>query len=96
VGWSDVSSNYSGLFFRVLGGGSATFGETQEENTNRLAAVRRVDYQIEKIEKIDIPLGWSGYIKSDANSPSGAMNFYISRGEVRPRNQAVRIWERNK
>lgn len=31
--WSDVSFQYAGLFFRVLGGDSAHFNVTQEEIT---------------------------------------------------------------
>jgi hypothetical protein len=30
--WSDKSSQYSGLFFRVLGGNSARFNAIQDEN----------------------------------------------------------------
>ena len=40
--WEDVSANYSGVFFRVVGGEAAPFGEIQMENTNRISKVNSV------------------------------------------------------
>ncbi len=37
--WVDVCSNYAGLFFRIIGEGSALFGKTQQENFPRLVQV---------------------------------------------------------
>ena len=30
--WSEITSNYSGLFFRAEGGGSESFGKIQQAN----------------------------------------------------------------
>ena len=37
--WKGVSSNYSAVFFRVVGGEAAPFGEIQKENTTRIVSV---------------------------------------------------------
>ena len=42
--WEDVSANYSGVFFRVVGGEAGAFGKIQMENTNRISKVNVVDY----------------------------------------------------
>ena len=34
--WEDVSANYSGVFFRVIGGEAASFGNIQQENIPRI------------------------------------------------------------
>jgi len=38
--WTDISEEYSGLFFRVLGNNSSSFNLIQEENSPRLIKVR--------------------------------------------------------
>ena len=40
--WEDVSANYSGVFFRVIGAGTAPFGEIQAENTTRVVKFNTV------------------------------------------------------
>jgi hypothetical protein len=37
--WKDVSSTYAGVFFRVMGGKAASFGEVQEDDAPRLIEV---------------------------------------------------------
>jgi hypothetical protein len=37
--WSDMTSEYMGLFFRAEGAGSESFGITQEEDSHRLTVV---------------------------------------------------------
>ncbi len=57
--WTDISAEYSGLFFRPLRGNSSRLEEIQEVN---------------------------GY--------PVRLDLIVSGGEVRPRNQAIRIWKR--
>lgn len=98
VGWSEVSSQYAGLFFRVAGGGAASFGSIQTENSPRLTSVNNAAF-----------FGWySGSITVHANGEPSArissgststnnhwgLTFTVTSGEVRPRNQATRIWRR--
>ena len=40
--WEDVSTNYFGVFFRVVGGEAASFGEIQLENTTRIDKVESI------------------------------------------------------
>ncbi len=37
---NDVSSTYAGIFFRVTGGGAASFEHVQEDNAPRLTSIR--------------------------------------------------------
>ena len=96
--WSDVTSQYSGLFFRAEGSGSESFGSIQSANQSRISTVRgdsysfdaggsTVDFQYELPDR-----GWS----VDLQLHESFLNFYLytTEGEVRPRNTAVRIWKR--
>ena len=93
--WREVSSEYAGLFFRVLGEGSSGFGETQNENSPRLT---QATYQIGSAQttSMSIPSGaWSQCLKTGGNIRDiDCLQFYVSGGEVRPRNKAIRIWKR--
>ena len=40
--WKDVSKEYSGVFFRVVGGDADSFGEVQKENAIRIDKVNAV------------------------------------------------------
>ena len=104
VTWTETTSEYSGLFFRAQGGESGDFGTTQNENSPRINRVeetgqRNVGYPA----FTDIPKeGWSGWVNSAWNAFSApvaineayALRFNMVGGEVRPKNTAVRIWER--
>jgi hypothetical protein len=97
VGWSDVSSNYAGLFFRAVGEGSEAFGQTQGENSPRLIKADQGTSSYSTSMDIQ-PGAWSQYIYTGDSTGSNhrGLQFLVSSGEVRPRNQAIRIWERTK
>jgi hypothetical protein len=99
--WQDVSSQYAGQFFRAVGGNSAKFGTVQQEGTKRLTNVYRgegfVSNNINGWRTI-VPGQDSEYMWSGDNARTGYpnrvnMRFHVSNDEVRPRNQAVRIWK---
>ena len=107
--WNDVSSAYAGVFFRVVGGEAASFGQVQEDNAPRLDEFNsNFDYIINKQGQTSlfnqtIPKGgWSGWsytgyskFGDDWKYYSSMMSrFHVSGGEVRPRNMAIRIWKR--
>jgi len=97
--WVDVSSNYSGLFFRVNGGNATEFGDVQEADSPRLKNVNILYTTSTTPDDIEVPAdgSWSPYIYS--GSASGGpynMRFQHSTVEVRPRNQAIRLWKRIK
>ena len=96
--WKDIGSEYSGLFFRVEGGEAAAFGTLQEDNTRRL---KQVYYGYISANEGDpeIPKdgSWSRYATSGKiEYPFYGLSFRLTTGEVRPRNKAVKVWQRIK
>ncbi|XP_054154842.1 macrophage mannose receptor 1-like [Oppia nitens] len=98
VKWQDVTSDYSGLFFRAEGSGSEPFGQIQAANWSRLAAVNThkwaisdptdTVYEFTNLENI----GWSDDI-INGNFPN-EMYLYFTSTDNRPRNQAIRLFKR--
>jgi len=104
IEWENISSAYAGLFFRVLGGGSAAFGKTQNENSPRISEIKNMvgggshHINVAADGEWTSPL-WTGsdlWCVTPANPCYWSMFFKQSPGEVRPRNQAVQIWKRIK
>jgi hypothetical protein len=96
--WKDITSAYAGLFFRAEGGNSVTFGNIQEENSPRLSKVQNFN-GYERTNSTDIqPGNWSPHIYSGGNSNGTlqSLAFFVSSGEVRPRNMAIRVWKRTR
>jgi hypothetical protein len=98
--WQDVTSSYAGQFFRAQGGGSAAFGTVQAENAPRLTDVySKMVYRWAEKTHTSLPVGgtsdylWSGDDVGGINNFL-TLTFKTSGGEVRPKNQAVRIWKR--
>ena len=49
--WTDVSSEYEGVFFRVVGGGAGSFGVVQQENAPRLETIHTgfIEHRIKNV-----------------------------------------------
>jgi len=97
VEWKDVSSEYAGLFFRVLGGGSADFGVTQKGESPRLTQINWGSYKAQAWGTISVQPGqWSQWVSSGITDHGKAdgLQFLVSNVEVRPPNTATRIWKR--
>jgi hypothetical protein len=105
--WADVSADYGGLFFRVLGNDSAPFGTIQEPSAPRLVAVDRQDTSGctslcpvkadgEWSGSVSASEGYTGYNSygSRGSYVSRSLRFKVSNDEVKPRNQAIRVWKR--
>ena len=102
--WTDVSSSYAGVFFRVTGGDAASFGTVQQDNAPRIDKVDTAYYGdvSEMIEctpdylNCPLPKGdWSLWEYTGASSGNNRYTrFHTTGGEVRPRNMAMRIWKR--
>ncbi len=103
--WQDISENYKGVFFRVVGENAASFGQVQLENAPRLETVQIGDaINVLKTahgapNNLTIPItGWSDGIFTGIYSASGT-NYYINFkhtdiAEVRPKNMAIKVYKR--
>lgn len=96
--WMDVSHEYAGLFFRTIGGGSEQFEVIQEENSPKLEQVNTVQIPPNKYVTVSTNGTWSAAVSTGAadigSTDVWGLRFALSKGEVRPRNTAVRIWKR--
>ena len=100
--WKSVTSQYSGLFFRAEGQDSASFGQIQEQQTQsfEVESEKYVGKQDSlgpiKIEASfnALPI-WTGN-RPDAGGKSLGLKIKHNQEEIRPRNQAIRIWQRIK
>ena len=98
--WKDISSEYAGLFFRTIGGESEPFGQIQNENAPKLDHVNiTVDINSDKkfnINDVYISKEWSDWFYTGDwyYSRSKRIRFHTSDGEVRPKNMAMKIWQR--
>jgi hypothetical protein len=103
--WSQVTSEYAGHFFRAEGGGSGSFGSTQAEDSPRITEIlnsacvydeslcrRAVNHIIPK-HGVSPNVVVSPYNEFSSDI-SWFLQFTFSDGEIRPQNQAVRIWKR--
>ena len=99
--WSDVSADYSGLFFRVAGGQASAFGQVQDDNAPRITSLDHAPNVSpdQEANSQSLSIGsctkwtYTGSWKEDAKSHI-YMKFCTSGGEVRPRNMATKVWRR--
>ena len=86
--WENVSKNYSGVFFRVVGGEAKPFGEIQKENAPRIHKVNAVSTNDAK--------AWPEAAKHRATNdnimdiPLNASSPYVLTGGVPPAAAPVR------
>jgi hypothetical protein len=98
--WNDVSSTYEGVFFRVIGGGAASFGQVQEDNAPRITEVDTLDKSLIADQSQwnwnnkSIPKEGVSQWSITGSSAGVGIRFHSLGGEVRPRNMAIRIWKR--
>ena len=101
--WTEVSAEYEGLFFRVIGEDSAPFGEPQEMNQKTVSKVSLKgmnfnffqNYGYVKEYKEELEDGWT-QVKNKDNVLIAVLELDLktSGGEVRPRNTAIKLWKR--
>ena len=101
--WTDISSNYEGVFFRVVGGNAGSFGAVQQEDAPRLEGVyssKEDPFNKGKViidHEMTIPLtGWSqGFRTGDSYGDAVYTSFKNTYStEVRPKNMAIKIYKR--
>ncbi len=103
--WKDISSEYAGHFFWVLGGNFSEFGLTQNDNSPRITNVRRQDNSRYpgSIQYLYTEINYDTGLYSKEISTGGpgihtfyGLQFYATGGEVRPLNKTVKVWKRIK
>jgi hypothetical protein len=100
--WKNVTSEYAGLFFRAEGGTAGEFGEEQSESTKRLTSIINgwtAGFTPNFGQISVVPGQWTPERSTGFNQGGGViesfyMRFHVSSDEVKPRNTAIRIWER--
>lgn len=106
--WNDVTDEYSGLFFRALGGNSESWGLEQNECAPRITEMEYKEKGSQRNTSNKWPSpntisanGWSSYGFAGYSywNPHDqefyeALRFNTADCEVRPKNQAIRIWKR--
>ena len=97
--WIDVSEQYSGLFFRVIGGQSRALDRNQEQSYPSTEIESTVNLSKNVHNKINItiiPGQWSDYVRTGGTYPNKkriGLSFHMTNDEVRPKNTAIRIWK---
>ena len=99
--WSEMTSQYSGLFFRAEGGESEPFGRIQQANQSWISNIHYKGYEYSSFKGLHnldqmtslnqnqwVDIQPSGYTTSVYN-----FKFYTTGGEVRPKNAAIKIWK---
>jgi len=106
MSWKDISSSYDGIFFRAEGGASIKFGEIEDERISRMDVIKSQYYIRDNNEhvgekkdyKVDVPKQglsdwkWGTFVGGMGNQMT--KKYQVSSGQVRPRDMAMRIWER--
>jgi hypothetical protein len=98
--WDDVTAEYAGNFFRAEGGLSDIFGTEQNQSMPVLTVKQKADSSAgcdnckEKIGDV-CDTNWI-HTGSDKAGKNINLNFCVSKQEVRPQNQAIKIWKKTK
>ena len=94
--WSEVTQQYSGLFFRAEGGGSEPFGRTQSANYSKISKIRYCSFNddhggSDSWHPHEMEEGWTGTMIGHGLR---YLELFTKTAENRPRNTAIRIWKR--
>ena len=97
---TEVTQQYAGLFFRAQGNVSLPFGQIQNDNAPHLKKIwasPNANYR----GTVETVLGnWSNFVATgfwnNSDIPNTvSLRFFMSDGEVRPKNMAIKIWKRS-
>lgn len=102
LSWLDVSSSYSGMFFRAIGGDSENWGAAQADCAPRITEMSYTEKDDGDLypSPLTIPKnGWSefgrvGYYQRQGPWSREGLQFKTEHCEVRPKNLAIRLWKR--
>lgn len=99
--WSNISSDFAGLFFRAEGGASAEFGSTQENGIPQHTHTVNISWGNGGSSSSPMVRGeadndyFQGYKVFESTTANGS-SVYGAADEVRPVNSTIRIWKRTK
>ena len=101
LSWTDVTKEYSGLFFRAEGSGSNKFEVVQNADSPRISNIQSGSFKADKLDKVVVdpviyPLTPGKKIDVHPGGMLYQFIFNVTDAEVRPKNTAVKIWRRTK
>ena len=102
--WSEITSDYSGLFFRAEGGQSEPFGQIQQANQSRISEVWLTGQHYDSwkgphVHETVTHLAKNTHLdiaKDEGDQTIDYFGIVTTNGEVRPENTAIKIWKRIK
>ncbi|CAG2167411.1 unnamed protein product [Oppiella nova] len=100
VKWTDITSEYAGLFFRVIGGDSGAFNVIQQANYSRIEWIKTKTMvglvHNRTHEAKDHVLNEESWGASNQWVQGAYLaNFYHSHSENVPQNTAIKVWKRS-
>ena len=102
-GWSDITNRYSGLFFRVVDNNGKGLGGVMRESGKTLRGIMSTKYlksedQKSKTWQLKLTNGqWSPFVMlGDSGRDLMGLRFRVSADEIRPLNQAIKVWMRGR
>lgn len=104
--WVDVSSNYSNLFFRVVGNKSSAFGEVQSESLPSIIEEKKTEqnqpgfpdltsYDFQNFNLTSLSKSIEEFLLKYNKEDLRNYGLRLTKRDVenRPRNMAVKIWK---
>lgn len=104
--WENISNQHAGRFFRVEGGNAASFGDQQADGLPNITGYAEMDVggiynnhnQGGALYKYSLRKGLYGHYETQVGNigfdASRSNSLYGAATEVRPINEAIRIWKR--
>ena len=102
--WTDITDQYSGLFFRAEGKGSQPFGQIQQQSYPRISRIRAHGLEVnESVPQYDKEFGhfefevkqgdWT--MVNATNKQLHGVSFFQTNSDNIPINTAIKIWKRS-
>ena len=95
--WSEVTEQYSGLFFRAEGNVTEPFGQIQYANQSVISTISYASYS----NRVSSPgtyrllkAGKEHWVQMNDTNGIQGLQLFTTSGEVRPINTAIKIWKR--
>ena len=101
-GWTEVTKEYAGLFFRAEGATSEAFGKIQPANQSSIVGIKSSSifwpesyYKLNAVEVKMEDGAWTS-ISDEKEVAINHLWLYKTKAENRPRNTAIKFWKRTK